>query len=139
MEFKYNDGGRSLYFKAGNVGDCAVRALAIASGRDYKEVYNELKKLNKGVSCRNGTPKSVDSKWLKQNGFVALNGIMGVGTGIQYHLCDEDLTDLIKKYPVMVIQVSKHLTTIINGVLNDTFDCSRDGTRGIYKIWVPIQ
>lgn len=139
MEFKYNDGGRSLYFKASNVSDCAVRALAIASGRDYKEVYNELKKLNNGVSCRNGTPTSVSSKWLKQNDFITLSGIMEVGTGIKYHLCDEDLVDLIKKYPVMVVQVSKHLTTIINGVLNDTYDCSRDGTRGIYKIWVLVQ
>ena len=59
MKFKYSDGGRSKYYKATNVGDCCVRAICNATGKDYKEVYNELKKLNKGVSCRNGTPKKV--------------------------------------------------------------------------------
>ena len=70
MEFIYNDGGRSKYFKAKNVGDCAIRAIAIATDKDYKEVYNDLKKLNNDVSCRNGTPKKVDKKYLTQLGWI---------------------------------------------------------------------
>lgn len=137
LTLKYNDGGRSLYFKAKNVGDCAIRALATGMQKDYKEVYNALTKLNKGQSCRNGTPKNVDSKYLKQNGWKTIPNIMAKGTGILYHLNYWDLKELIKHYPRMIIQVSKHLTTIIDGELNDTYDCSRGGTRGIYKIWVP--
>ena len=137
LNIKYNDGGRSKYFKAKNVSDCAIRAIAIGMDKDYKEVYNALKALNKGTSCRNGTPKSVDTKYLKQSGWQTIPNIMGVGTGILYHLNFWDLQELIKHYPKMIIQVSKHLTTIINGELHDTYDCSRGGTRGIYKIWVP--
>ena len=39
MEYIYDDGGRSLYFK-GKTGDCVCRSIAIASGRDYKEIYD---------------------------------------------------------------------------------------------------
>ena len=39
MEYIYNDGGRSNYFK-GSTRDCVVRAIAIASDMDYKEVYD---------------------------------------------------------------------------------------------------
>lgn len=44
MDFVYNDGGRSKYFK-GNAGDCVTRAIAIATGFDYKEVYDNIKDL----------------------------------------------------------------------------------------------
>ena len=137
MNFVYNDGGRSNYFKATGVGDCAVRAIAIAAELDYKKVYDDLKELNFGRSCRNGTPKTVDSKYLKRLGWVKLKNICGIGVGIRYHLNDYDLKPFFKKYPRMVLQVSKHLTAIVNGELNDTYDCSRDGERAIYAIWVP--
>lgn len=137
MLFKYNDGGRSNYFKATGVGDCCTRAIAIATGKDYKEVYNDLKKLNKGQSCRNGTPNRVWKKYLESLGWYPLKGIMGAGTGIQYHVCSRDLEYLNQEYPVMIIRVSKHLTTVKDHMLQDTFDCSRGGERGIYQVWVP--
>ena len=44
--FIYDDGGRSKYyrmkFKSDRVGDCVIRALAIATGGDYKSVRDEL-------------------------------------------------------------------------------------------------
>ena len=43
MKYIYNDGGRSKYFK-GKANDCVCRAISIASNRDYKEVYDSLKK-----------------------------------------------------------------------------------------------
>lgn len=45
LKVNITDGGRSLYFKADRVGDCVTRAVAIATGRDYKEVYNEIARL----------------------------------------------------------------------------------------------
>lgn len=41
VNFETNDGGRLLYFK-GEAGDCVTRAVTIASGLDYKEVYDTL-------------------------------------------------------------------------------------------------
>lgn len=38
MKWKYNDGGRRKYFKSG-AQDCVCRSIAIATGRDYMEIY----------------------------------------------------------------------------------------------------
>lgn len=53
MEFVYNDGGRSKYFRASGVGDCVTRAICNATGKDYKEVYDRLKILAKKRICQN--------------------------------------------------------------------------------------
>ena len=129
MEWIYNDGGRSIYFDAKNVGDCAVRAIAIATGKDYKEVYNDLKKLNGGKSCRNGTPKNVDKKYLRELGWE-WHPTMQIGQGCKTHLREDELPS-----GVLVVQVSGHLTCVKNGVIYDTFDCSRGGNRCVYGYW----
>ena len=40
MELIYSTGGREKYFKANVVGDCVCRAIANATGMDYKQVYD---------------------------------------------------------------------------------------------------
>ena len=131
MKWIYDDGGRSKYFDAKNVGDCVVRAIAIGTGKDYKEVYNDLKKLNNGKSCRNGTPKNVDKKYLTQLGWV-WHPMMTIGSGCTMHLNESELPN-----GTLIVAVSKHLTCVKNGVLYDTYDCSRDGTRCVYGYWTP--
>jgi hypothetical protein len=38
----YDDGGRTAAGFKGEVDDCAVRAIAIATGTSYREVYGDL-------------------------------------------------------------------------------------------------
>ena len=130
MKFCYNDGGRSNYFKASRVRDCAIRAICNATNKDYKEVYSEFKKLNKGVSCRNGTPKKISKKYLTNLGWKYYSCV-GIGTGVLVHLNENELPNK----GTLVVQVSKHLTCVINNILNDTYDCTRDGERSVYGIW----
>lgn len=125
MEFVYSDGGRSNYFKADCVGDCAVRAIANGTGLDYKKVYDDLKKLNNGKSCRNGTPKDISKKYLLSLGFK-WKGI-NRREGNSCRLTKEDLPN-----GTIIVRVSKHLTCVKNGVLYDTYDCSRNGERTVY-------
>lgn len=129
MKFVYSDGGRSKYYKAKDVGDCAVRAIANATGKDYKEVYNALKEINNGKSCRNGTPKKVDKKYIESLGWK-WHPTSGRGLGIQMHLNEDEVPT-----GTIIAAVSKHLTCVKNGVLYDTYDCSRGGRRGIYGYW----
>ena len=129
MKYVYDDGGRSKYFQASNVGDCAVRAIAIATGKDYLDVYNDLKKLNNGKSCRNGTPKKVDKLYLKKLGWE-WTPTMKIGSGCQTHLDDNELP-----MGTLIVQVSKHLVCVKDGVIYDTHDCSRGGTRCVYGYW----
>ena len=132
MRFEYNDGGRSKYFKATNVGDCCVRAICNATGKDYKEVYNDLKKLNKGVSCRNGTPKNVWKKYLEQVLGWKKVSCSGIGQVEKVHLSENELPN----EETLIVQVSRHLTCVKNGTLVDTYDCTREGNRMVYCYWV---
>jgi hypothetical protein len=85
MKFVYCDGGRSKYFKAENVGDCVTRAIANATGIDYKVIYDRLKELSekesvkhhrghKQSSVRDGVFKETWKKYLTGD-FHILNGI----------------------------------------------------------------
>lgn len=130
MKFIYNDGGRSNYFKGKKaVGDCAIRAIAIATGIDYKKVYDDLKALNNGTSCRNGTPKKVDKKYLTKLGWT-WHLTMQIGQGCKVHLEADELPA-----GTLIVSVSKHLTCVKDGVLYDTYDCTRGGNRCVYGYW----
>lgn len=132
MKTIYDDGGRSKYFKAQNVGDCAVRAIAIAADLDYLQVYNDLKKLNKGLSCRNGTPPKITKAYLKQLGYTWIP-TMTIGSGWRVHLKEDELPK-----GTLIVRLSGHIACIKDGVLYDTHDCSRDGTRCVYGIWMKM-
>lgn len=125
MQFIYSDGGRSNYFK-GKAGDCVTRAICNATGLDYKKVYNDLKALNNGVSCRNGTPKAIRRKYLEKLGWV-WHATMDIGQGCQVHLDANELPA-----GTIIVSLSKHLTCVKNGVLYDTYDCTRGGSRCVY-------
>ena len=55
---------------------------------------------------------------------------MGIGTGCQVHLRKEELPS-----GTIICKLSGHIVCVKNGVINDTFDCSRDGTRCVYGYW----
>lgn len=125
MKWVYNDGGRSNYFKANKVGDCVTRSIAIASKRDYKEVYDFIRKLQH-KSPRNG----VDNKYLRKiaEHFGGVwTATMTIGSGCKVHLKEGEL-------PMgrLVCSCSSHYTAVIDGVINDTYDPSRNGTRCVY-------
>jgi len=35
----------------------------------------------------------------------------------------------------LIVSCSKHITVVKDGVLHDTYDCSRRGTRCVYGYW----
>lgn len=42
MRYEYDDGGRAAAGYMGGAGDCVCRAIAIATGRPYTEIYRRL-------------------------------------------------------------------------------------------------
>jgi len=131
MKFAWDDGGRKAAGYRGNAGDCVVRAVAIASGRPYQDVYNVLSdgcrnqrttsRSKQKASARNSV--NVRRKWFRDLmvdwGF-AWTPCMGIGTGCQVHLADSEL-------PAgrLVVAVSKHYTAVIDRVIHDTHDPQR--------------
>ncbi len=134
MKWIYDDGGRSKYFR-GTTGDCVCRAIAIATGKDYKEVYDMINNYIKQEqlddmyveNARTGVSKEVCSKLLESLGWKWIP-CMYFGKGCTTHLKSGELP----KKGTLIVSVSKHLTCVKDNVIYDTFDPSRDGTRCVY-------
>lgn len=136
MKFVYNDGGRADAGFKGTTGDCVCRAIAIATERPYKEVYDLINEFAKSErtgkrkrgksNARTGVYKSTIKKVMEHYGWEWIP-TMHIGSGCTVHLRDGELPK-----GRLVVNVSKHSVAVIDGVINDTYDCSRDGTRCVY-------
>lgn len=142
-----NDGGRAAAGYKGSASDCVVRAIAIAAERPYAEVYDALFAMRihhaatrrdrtarnikrKGNSPRNGTARKIYEAYLKELGWRFVP-TMGFGTGTRVHLRRDELPT-----GRIIARVSKHLVAMIDGVIHDTFDCTREGTRCVYGYYI---
>ena len=132
MEYIYNDGGRSEAGYKNSDSDCAVRAIAIATGKTYKEVHKELTEINKFknqkyVSARYGnTTMDTIRNYMRYLGWK-WTATMGIGSGCKIHLKKEELPS-----GRIICRVSKHITAVIDGVVHDVYNSSRNGTRCVY-------
>lgn len=126
MSFNFNDGGRALAGFKGTAGDCGVRAVAIAFGLDYKEVYKELAQANKDFgfskSARNGLHKNVFESVLNRYGWVWHKAPTFVGRKAR---CSDLIGTVIAKQ-------AHHYVAVIDGVPNDIFDSSN---KMVYGYW----
>lgn len=137
--FVYNDGGRKESGFEGDTGDCCVRALAIVTGKPYKEIYDKVNefskcektgKKKKGKSnARTGVYKTTTKKVMA---FYGLKFVptMFIGSGCKVHLKKEELPS-----GNIICNVSKHFVAMKDGVVHDTHDPSRGGTRCVYGYW----
>jgi hypothetical protein len=128
LEYVYDDGGRSKYFK-GETRDCVCRAISIVSGRDYKEIYNLIKK-TMGESPRNGVRTNTK----------AFQSLMN-GLGFTYIKCYKDKLEFVDgALPDRAIcYVYHHYVAVVNNVVRDTWDSrynSFNEPRKIYGYWV---
>ena len=136
QKFVENDGGRKDVGFKGSTGDCVTRSIAFVTGKPYKEVYDTLNKLSeseritkrnkKKSNARTGVHRKTYQKYLESLGYE-WTPTMQIGQGCKTHLRSDEL-------PAgrLVVRVSKHITSMIDGVINDTYDCSREGTRCVY-------
>ena len=141
MNFNYNDGGRSNYFKGKDAGDCVARSIAIATGKDYKEVYDALNELAKterrgtkkrGISnARTGVYRRTYERYLNSIGWE-FKPLMLIGSGCKVHLSEDDIKREGLDYGAYVLSLSGHLTALVDGVIQDTHNPSREGTRCVY-------
>jgi|TARA_R110000765_G_scaffold38454_4_gene84389 hypothetical protein len=134
MELHVTDGGRAAAGIRGAGGDCVTRAVAIATQQPYDVVYAALshgsrsERVTRGARAKTGASNGVHTKrkWFKD--YMAALGwtwtpTMGIGTGCTVHLSDGEL-------PMgrLIVSVSKHYTTVIDGVIHDTHDPQRGDT-----------
>lgn len=138
MRYVYDDGGRADAGYKGKTGDCCCRAIAIATGMPYKEVYDMInrygsnerltkKRVRAGKSnARTGVWKETARKIMTDLGWT-WHPTMQIGSGCKVHLEDGELPN----GKVMCL-LSRHYVAVIDGVVHDTYDCTRDGNRCVY-------
>ena len=139
MKYEMNDGGRSAAGYKGTTGDCVVRAIAIATGKPYQEVYDAVNataagerrgKRKRGISnARTGVYKATIRRFLESLGWT-WTPTMAIGSGCKVHLRAEELPT-----GRLIVSVSKHLVAVIDGVINDIHDPQRGETRCVYGYW----
>lgn len=123
-----------------------ARAIAIAGGLPYAEVRARLaagmgsqrrsrREVRRGIkraaSAFNGVTTS--RKWFKDYmqslGFV-WTATMRIGSGCKVHLDPDELPT-----GRLVVAVSKHYVAVVDGIVHDLYDPSRDGRRCVYGYW----
>lgn len=124
--FQLNDAGRSLSKRPKQKNDCTVRAVALARGIPYDSAYELM--AGEGRKCSAGfdVVKWLDKQdWANKISFPAVTG--------QKRMNPVSFTDA---YPngIYICRVAKHVFTVIDGVVQDTFVSRPD--RCIYTAWL---
>lgn len=127
-----DDGGRSAAGYKGQTRDCVCRAIAIATQKPYKEIYKliiDLAKKEKRYHQshpRTGVYKETVRAVMAHLGWIWVP-TMRVGQGCRVHLKSEELPK-----GRLVVVCSRHEVAVIDGVIHDISDPSRNGTRCVY-------
>jgi hypothetical protein len=139
MRWKMDDGGRLAAGYRGKTGDCVVRSIAIASGQPYQYIYDLINAAGQSErtgtrkrgksNARTGVYKQTVRRVLEELGW-RWTPTMQIGSGCTVHLRADELPS-----GRLVVSVSKHTTAVIDGVIHDTHDPSRNGTRCVYGYW----
>jgi len=141
IPFVFDDGGREAAGFRGIAGDCAVRAIAIATGKPYREVYDAINAIARTTRRRkSGKRSSARDGVFVEDMHRYLGGVLGwtwhptmhIGSGCTVHVRADELPP-----GRLVLNLSRHFAAVIDGTLFDTHDCSRDGTRCVYGYWQP--
>ena len=147
LPYQYDDASR--HGRTGSTRDCVTRAVAIAARIPYEQVYdaiaagNYTQRRTRGTTMVSGKMSAdngvmTSRKWFKDYmrglGF-SWTPTMAIGQGTTVHLREGEL-------PMgrLVVHVSRHAVAVIDGVIHDVGDPSRDGTRcvyGYYRLEVP--
>ncbi len=138
LRFVKDDGGRAAAGFRGEADDCVTRSIAIATGVPYGDVYEDLNDRTKRlrlaghhVGARTGIPREVYQNYLFDLGWN-WRPRMKIGSGCKVHLRSGELPG-----GRVIARCSGHLVAVIDGVIHDLSDPSRDGTRCVYGWFEP--
>lgn len=129
MELIWDDGGRADSGYVGLAGDCVTRAIAIATGTSYRDVYRALGAIAE-MTPRNGVFDSVAAEYLAGLGWVHHAGCGAV-------LSAEALPKgaVIVNLTAPKYHRSGHFCSVIDHVVYDTWNPSDDVSLVVTGYW----
>lgn len=126
----YTDGGRADAGFKGVAGDCAVRAMAVALGLDYKACYQELAQAHKErtgkKTARDGIYKETFSEVLGKRGWVW-------HTAPKFDGRKARASDMPKGR--VIVRMSKHYAAVVDGAVHDSWDSTH---KMVYGYWAAV-
>lgn len=111
------------------VKDCVKRAITLSTGKDYIEVQKELNQVKKITRCKVFN-ENLNYKYYIENILkfkkLSFPAHAGVPRMNGERFC--------KEFPNgrYILRMAGHLTCCIDGVINDTWDCSH---KCVYNAW----
>lgn len=124
MRYIQDDGGRADSGFKGSAGDCATRAIAIATGDPYRATYNALGELAAEMtggletSVRNGVSQAVFHRYITDGGWA-----LTLTPGAYF------VPESLPKQRVCIAVLHRHWVAVsVDGVVRDTWD-SRKSNR----------
>ncbi|MBV9344668.1 MAG: hypothetical protein JOZ03_06720 [Gammaproteobacteria bacterium] len=117
-----------------------MRAIAIATGRSYREIYAELAAVAAAETSRGTRRRNHPRTWLRQSTvrrFLEAHGWTFVTTTTPGGRPRLRLRAVELPAGRILVALSRHLCAVVDGVLHDTYDCSRAGTRRVYGYFTP--
>ncbi len=108
------------------VGDCVIRSISVASETDYREVRRAL------------------NKHKKLTGANSFNSNRNPNRYVEDVLCGEKIVfkkkmiakEFCEKFPSgsYILDMDEHWSSVVNGIVYDTWDCSSETVNFAYKI-----
>ena len=131
MKFIKNHGGRENYYptklKKDRAGDCVVRAISICTEKDYLNVRDDLFDIAKEIGFMPNDEKTY-RLYLNRNGWFRYSPLKNGRR--KYKV--KNVGRFFKNQNV-IIHTTNHLTSLVDGDLNDTWDC-RDWCANSYYV-----
>lgn len=134
----FDDGGRSEAGYKGLTSDCGARAIAIAAEMPYQEAYDLINEFaqrerpharKRRSSARTGVHRAT-MRWIMEYLGWTWTPTMAIGSGTTVHLRGGELPP-----GRLIVACSKHYVAVIDSIVHDTHDPTRDGTRAVYGYW----
>lgn len=118
--------------KKRKVDDCAIRAIAVASGLTWDNIFELLVKIAFDYKC---APTDIEAVSIALNQLGFIEGKIKVTKGSKR----PTVAEFAENYPNVyaILRVAGHLTCSGRGNYVDIWDC---GDKSVYKYWYkPIQ
>ena len=117
--------------KRTDVGDCVIRSMCKATGKDWDTVFNDLVAIAFEKKCM---PNSDDAwkEYLSQHGFEYRK--LSIKKGSKRPTPQTFATK--NKKGTFVLVIAGHIVTCQDGYFWDTWDC---GEKGMYGYWEKVE
>ena len=128
-DFCFTSAGREIHFTKLFTGDCVTRAISVATGEMYWKIWQDLTFEKSKIGKHNAdhaVPVIISNNYLTEKGWT-----------VHTPNKNEPIYFTTAAFPsgIVIIEIKKHMTTMIDGVLYDTFYSVGKDRKKVLRYW----